>query len=256
MIKICDLSVKYNTSLVLNNINIEFIDDRFISIIGPNGSGKTTLLKALANIVNHSGNISINNQNISKIKRKSLSKKISYFSQISSLNQEYTVYDTVLLGRYAHLKNLTSSYMFEDHKIAEENIKLLGITHLKNKFLKELSGGEQQRVFLAQIITQDTDILLLDEPTNHLDLMFQIELLDFIQQWAIENNKIVISVFHDLSLALKYSLRTVLLDKGRIVKDGLTKDVLSSNEIKKVYKLNIKNHMLNTYRKWETIWKV
>ncbi|PAT02226.1 hypothetical protein CI105_02470 [Candidatus Izimaplasma bacterium ZiA1] len=253
MIKTNGLSVKYNNNEVLKNINLEFSNDRFISIIGPNGSGKTTLLKSLANIVNHSGHVFIDDVKITKINRKTLSKKISYFSQISSLNQEYKVYDTVLLGRYTHLSSFTASYQTNDYEITNKNLELLGIANLKDKYLKELSGGEQQRVFLAQIITQDSDILLLDEPTNHLDLIFQIELLDFINKWAIDNKKIVISVFHDLSLALKYSKRTVLLDKGKVIKDGPTNDVLSSEEIKRVYNLNIKNHMLNTYRKWETI---
>ena len=92
------------------------------------------------------------------------------------------------------------------------------ITRYEKQPIELLSGGEQQRVFVAQALAQEAPILLLDEPTNHLDIAHQQQLLDTIRKQAVDKGLTVISVFHDINLASLYCDRLLLMDNGRIVK--------------------------------------
>ena len=142
---------------------------------------------------------------------------IAVLSQHSSQSFSYTVKETVSLGRYAHQKGLFQSWSKADEEVIQRVMKQIGVSRFQNKNIQELSGGEKQRVFLAQALAQEPEILLLDEPTNHLDLSYQKELLDFLKQWTSDNGLTVISIFHDLNLAGLYCDRLLLLENGRLI---------------------------------------
>jgi len=107
--------------------------------------------------------------------------------------------------------------------------------------IDELSGGTLQRVFLARTLAQTPDFILLDEPANHLDLKHQIELLDFIRTWIKENNKTLISVFHDLTMARRFSDSAVVLDNGRLAAAGKFEEILNSDILDSVYGMDIRS---------------
>jgi iron complex transport system ATP-binding protein len=117
--------------------------------------------------------------------------------------------------------------------------------------IDELSGGTLQRVFLARTLAQTPDVILLDEPANHLDLKHQIELLDFIKKWISENNKTLIGVFHDLTMARRFCDSAVLLDNGTIAKSGKTEEVLNSETLSKVFDINIRGFMRESFELWK-----
>ena len=167
IIEVKNLYISYNNINILKDISFEVFSNDILCIIGANGSGKSSLLNALCNLVNFKGDILINNQK----NYNELYKKIAMMSQIYNIYFGYTVYDTVMMGRYLNFKDrLLSLPSKEDKDFVLHCLEKLKILHLKDKLITEISGGELQRVFLARIFAKEPDIIILDEPTNHLDI--------------------------------------------------------------------------------------
>lgn len=250
MLEVKNIYCGYNNVNIINNVSFNVHRGEFFCIVGPNGCGKSTLLKAISNIIDYKGIVRLENEDIKKFNRKSLATKLAFMTQNSNIFFPYTIYDTVALGRYAHLKGVLSRLSKKDNEIIEESLKAVGIFDIKDKYINELSGGQLQRVFLARAFAQSPEVILLDEPTNHLDLRYQIEILEYLKAWAKENNKIVIAVLHDLNLVQNFGDKVLMLDNGNIKGIGKTKEVLNGNDLEDVYGINIKEFMLNTLKKW------
>ncbi|MEH7503663.1 adenosylcobinamide amidohydrolase [Neobacillus drentensis] len=243
MLSVQQVSGGYSSEAVLKDISFDVEKGELFGILGPNGSGKTTLLKMLSGILPViKGEILINGKRLQEYKAKQLAQIIAVLSQHSSQSFSYTVKETVSLGRYAHQKGLFQTWSKSDEEVVQRVMKQIGVFKFQNKNIQELSGGEKQRVFLAQALAQEPEILLLDEPTNHLDLSYQKELLDFLKQWTSENRLTVISIFHDLNLAGLYCDRLLLLENGRINIDHIPNEVLREERIRDVYHTDIQKH--------------
>ncbi len=243
MLNVQQVSGGYSSEAVLMDISFDVEKGELYGILGPNGSGKTTLLKMLSGILPiQKGEILINGKRLQEYKAKQLAQIIAVLSQHSSQSFSYTVKETVSLGRYAHQKGLFQTWSKSDEEVVQRVMKQIGVFKFQNKNIQELSGGEKQRVFLAQALAQEPEILLLDEPTNHLDLSYQKELLDFLKQWTSENGLTVISIFHDLNLAGLYCDRLLLLENGRINIDHIPNEVLREERIRDVYHTDIQKH--------------
>lgn len=250
MLEVKNLYTGYDKRDIIQNISFDIKRGENLCIVGPNGCGKSTLLKSIANVIEYKGNIKIDGIEVSKLSRIELAKKIGLMSQISQLYFPYTVYDTVSLGRYAYSKGIFSKTSLEDHKIIVDSMKKVGVYELKDKLITELSGGQLQRVFLARVFAQNPDVILLDEPTNHLDFKHQIELLENLNEWVKENNKIVVGVLHDLNLVHYFADKVLVLQDGKKVDYGLSEDVLNGLTLNKVYGMDIKDFMINILQKW------
>ena len=172
-------------------------------------------------------------------------------TQASNIYFPYTVYETVALGRYAHLKGVFSRINKEDDEIILKSIANVGLIDIKDKLISELSGGQLQRVYLARAFAQDPDVILLDEPTNHLDLKCQIEILDYLNKWTKENNKIVVAVLHDLNLVQTFGEKVVMMNDGKIISSGTAKEVLSGEKLKEVYGVDVKGFMIDALERWK-----
>ena len=171
-------------------------------------------------------------------------------SQSSAIHFPYTVYETVALGRYAHLKGVFAQLGKEDYEIIEKSLENAGVLDIKDKLISELSGGQLQRVFLARAFAQDPEVILLDEPTNHLDLKCQIEILEYLNKWTKENDKIVVAVLHDLNLVQAFGEEVVIIDAGKIVSDGPPSVVFRDEKLEAVYGIDVKGFMVETLEKW------
>jgi iron complex transport system ATP-binding protein len=243
MLSVQHVSGGYTGESVLKDISFKVEQGELIGILGPNGSGKTTLLKMLSGIKTfQQGEILIRGKRLQGYGAKQLAKIVAVLSQHSSESFSYTVKETVSLGRYAHQKGWFQTWSKGDEDIVQRVMKQTGVSSFQNKNIHELSGGEKQRVFLAQALAQEPEILLLDEPTNHLDLSYQKELLDLLKQWTTENRLTVISIFHDLNLAGLYCDRLLLLEKGTINIVHIPNEVLREERIREVYHTNIQKH--------------
>ena len=251
MLNIKDLFAGYNNEDVIRNINFKMQKGESLCVLGPNGCGKSTLLKAIARIIDYRGIVSINDEDISSLSRKELAKKIAMLSQNAQIYFPYTVYETVSMGRYAHLQGFLKNLSADDKIIIEDILNKLDIWNVKDCIIDELSGGTLQRVFLARTLAQTPDLILLDEPANHLDLKHQIELLEFLKTWVKDNNKMLVSVFHDLNLARQFGDTAIILNNGTIAANGSIDDVLNSEILNEVYGIDIFAFMKKSLENWK-----
>lgn len=251
MLEIKEVRCGYDNKEIVKGVSFSVKRGNNLCIVGPNGCGKSTLLKSIANLLEYKGTIKLDSKEISKLTRKDLAKNVALMTQASNIYFPYTVYETVALGRYAHLKGVFSRINKEDDEIILKSITNVGLIDIKDKLISELSGGQLQRVYLARAFAQNPDVILLDEPTNHLDLKYQIEMLDYLNKWTKENNKIVVAVLHDLNLVQTFGEKVVMMNDGKIISSGTPKEVLSGEKLKEVYGVDVKRFMINALEKWK-----
>lgn len=241
MLQVDNLTGGYGKEPIVKNISFHVNKGEILGILGPNGSGKSTLLKIISGILpKQAGRIRIDGEDAKIYSQKQFAKKVAVLPQLHAHAFSHTVKDTVALGRYPHQTGLFSSWSDEDERAVTEALAYTGITRYKDTAIELLSGGEQQRVFVAQALAQEAPILLLDEPTNHLDIAHQQQLLDTIRKHAVEKGVTVISVFHDVNLASLYCDRLLLMEKGEIARVGEPQDVIREKMIGKVYNARVK----------------
>jgi iron complex transport system ATP-binding protein len=235
VIEIDRLNFSYEKTPVLSELSFCIENNAFFIIIGPNGSGKSTLLKIIAGIVQPSaGQIHIHGRPITGYPKKSLAKIISWVPQMTVVDFPFSVLDVVLMGRAPHL-GLLGLEKKTDIVKAMEALEFTGVAHLSNRKINHLSGGEQQRVFIARAICQDTEILLLDEPTASLDLAHQVRIMDLMEKLKAEKKTTIVMVSHDINLAAMYGDVLLLISKGKIVKSGPPAEVITFQTLEETY---------------------
>lgn len=243
MLKVQGLTGGYHEEPVIKNVSFQVGKGEMLGILGPNGSGKSTLLKVISGVLtSQAGTVELDNKPIKTYASKELAKHMAVLPQLHAHAFSHTVRETVSLGRYPYQTGFFSSWSEKDEKAIQDAMQLTNVKVYENSYLDELSGGEQQRVFVAQALAQQAKILLLDEPTNHLDIAHQKQLLDTIRMQAIENGLTVISVFHDMNLASLYCDRLLLMDNGVIKIIGEPHAVLKQKQIESVYKARISSY--------------
>ena len=247
MIEASKLYFSYGNKKILNNISFKICENDRLCIIGPNGSGKTTLLKSLCNILDFQGSVLIEGKNIKDIE---VYKTVAFMSQISEIYFDYSVFDTVMLGRYASFKDkIFSMPDKKDKEIVLECLEKLRIIHLKDKSINRLSGGELQKVFLARVFAQNPKIILMDEPANHLDLNSQIELIYNLKEWAKKDSRCIVAVMHDINNVFNFANKILLLNRGEILYFG-DSDRFNLELLNKIYNVDVAEYMRNSLRKW------
>ena len=217
--------------LTLQDINIDFYEKSFYTILGSNGSGKSTLLNILCGINNPSltllsGEVTLNQKNISKIDKKEIAKEIAFLAQSEKYAWNHLVKDVVLMGRYPHSKGFFG-YTKEDQEEAEKAMEECGILELQDRHIFELSGGEYQLVLLARSLCQNAKILVLDEPFTHLDISNQQNLLVLLKRLVEEKNLCVIITLHDLNQTAIFSDNVIILKNGKIFAQGDVKTIFT-----------------------------
>ncbi len=238
ILKVKNVSFSYDSIEALKGISFEAEEGKILGIIGPNGSGKTTLLKCINKVLKpREGIVFLDDINLATLNQKEIAQKIGVVPQFSS-RFPFTVFDTVLMGRFPYLKRFSREKK-EDFDIVEECLNLCGISHLAERLITEISGGEYQKVIIARALAQRPQVLLLDEPTLHLDINYQIEILELLKSLAKKKNLIVIMVSHDLNLAARFSDKILILKEGKIFKAGLPDEVFTPSVLKEVYGIEV-----------------
>ena len=185
-IRIKNLSHSFGRRAVLRNLSFSVTEGDFFIIIGPNGSGKTTLLRTIAGILKpQNEQIEIFEHRISSYNRKEFARSVAFVPQGLPGDFPFTVAELVLMGRAPYNSTLGIETE-EDHFITKQAMRFTEVEHLATRKLDQLSGGEQQRVFIARAICQEPKILLLDEPTASLDLAHQVRIMDLMERLKTE----------------------------------------------------------------------
>ena len=248
-----NVSCGYGGRDIVKNISFSVNGGEILSIAGKNGCGKTTLLRCLCGLIPcSSGNVSVDGENIPEIPRREAAKLCALFSQTSAGGTfgSYTVYDTVMLGRYPYMHGVFASPSAEDREVVSDCLKRTGTESLSHRRIGELSGGQLQRVFLAKAFAQQPKVMLLDEPANHIDLSGQPELIRLMHDW-ITPERAIIAVFHDLNLCAAASDRMLLIDGGKKIIEGKCADVCRSAEMSSVYGFDIAGYMREMLSFWD-----
>jgi len=245
LLNIENLNFQYpGQSFGLKNISFEVKQGDFISITGRNGSGKSTLIKCITGIFfNYTGKVIFNDEDIKEIDKKSLAQYMSYLSQ-KGLEDifDIKVKDFLLLGRFPFKDKFDFSYSKLDKEIVNDVISKLKLEEYENKILNKLSGGERQKCLIGLSLVQlnlsrnlKNKILVIDEPLTHLDIHHQKEIFDILNSLNKEKNLTIITVIHDLNLALKYTNKTMLLNNGELIKFDKPDLVLTKENIEKYF---------------------
>ena len=238
LLNVDGVECRYGSTKILENVNMTVKEGDFLGIIGPNGSGKSTLLKSISRSLKpHKGAILLDNKDIYALKSAELAKQMAVVPQDNTISFSFTALEVVLMGRNPHMSRFQMETE-DDMAIARKAMDLTNTWHLASRPVNELSGGERQRVIIARALAQKPKILLLDEPLTYLDIINQLEIMDLVKSLCVKEHLIVLAAIHDLNLAARYCNTAILLSKGKIFSAGILDEVLTSENIKNVFRVD------------------
>ena len=223
----------------ISDVTIALYPGELLAVIGPNGAGKTSLIRAITGLlpIEH-GDIRILGTPIAKTNRRSIAKLIAVVPQQSQIAFEFSVQQVVAMGRAPH-----QGSMLVPSKIDEETVNSVlertNLSHLANKPVSQLSGGEQQRVAIARAIAQQPKILILDEATAHLDIHQKMELIEIVKTEIHQNNLACLAIMHDINDVSLHANRVAILNKGRITSQGPVNQIMTANNLQLAFDVDI-----------------
>ncbi len=226
---------KYPSLDVLDSVSFDVRGGECVAILGMNGVGKSTLLKCINNILSKtSGTVCIGGEETEGMSPIELAKSVCYVPQYL-VYSDVSVFDAVLLGRKPYIVWDATRADYEKVEIALRRLSMEGYA-LRN--VRQLSGGEAQKVSIARAIVQETEVMLFDEPTSNLDLKNQMEVIDIIRREAKEREVAAIVTMHDINLALRFADKFIMMKDGKIYGVG-DRSYLTPDKIKDVYGIDV-----------------
>jgi iron complex transport system ATP-binding protein len=239
------IGVRRGGRWLVRDVSLEVAAGEVVALLGPNGAGKTTLLRALSGEEPpDEGEVEMLGRPMKSFSARELARTRAVLSQSSSLDFGFTVFEVALMGRLPHVQLKESP---RDLEIVTAALEAAGVAHLSERIYTTLSGGERQRVQLARVMAQLGDprgkedlpprLLMLDEPTSNLDVAHQHAALALAREQA-RTGAAVLAVLHDLNLAGQYADRLALLRDGHLVACGPPAEVLTFDNIWRVFEVN------------------
>ena len=230
-----------NCPVVLQNVDFQAEDGHFLAILGNNGAGKSTLLKCMNGILKpDSGSLLLDGEDLLTMPHRQVAQRVAFVAQTVASTQ-MTVHDMVMLGRRPYMG---WSFSREDHDIVHAAMARLGLMDMRGRFLNQLSGGERQKVMLARALAQQPRLLLLDEPTSALDIRNQYQVLKIVGELCRTEGLTAVVVIHDLTLALRFCDRFLLMRDGQVYRCGGL-EVLDKTALREVYGVDAEPVMVN-----------
>ena len=248
ILRVENLGVSFGQTPIFQDVSFELNEGDWLMMIGPNGCGKSTLVRAISGAVPYAGRILYLDEDIRRLRPGELARNIGILAQNHYVGYAFTVREVVRLGRYAYRRNRGSDP--EGESQIRRALELTGMNALADKSVLHLSGGELQRVFLAQLFAQAPRVLILDEPTNHLDLIYQKQVFELVSEWRKEPGRAVISVVHDLSLARAYGTQALLLYEKRALAQGSMERVFDPAYLNTAYGMDVAAWMRTMLSQW------
>lgn len=230
-----------NCPVVLQNVDFQAEDGHFLAILGNNGAGKSTLLKCMNGILKpDSGILLLDGEDLLTMPHRQVAQRVAFVAQTVASTQ-MTVHDMVMLGRRPYMG---WSFSREDHDIVHAAMARLGLIDMRGRFLNQLSGGERQKVMLARALAQQPRLLLLDEPTSALDIRNQYQVLKIVGELCRTEGLTAVVVIHDLTLALRFCDRFLLMRDGQVYRCGGL-EVLDKTALREVYGVDAEPVVVN-----------
>ena len=227
------VSVGYDAPVVVDS-TLEVRSGEIVGLIGPNGAGKTTLVRAVTGGARvFSGSVTVAGRPVGSYSRLELARLVAVLPQTAPSSFAFTAKQFVEMGRHAHVSRFRDLGPL-DHAAVDRALSLTDTGSLAQRRVDELSGGDLQRLTLAQALAQEPSVLLLDEPTSHLDLNHRLQVLDVVRSLA-DAGLAVLGVFHDLDMAARYSDRLVVISGGGVHTQGTPEKVLTRETLAAVF---------------------
>jgi len=239
MISARNVGVRLESRTILEDMSLDVERGEILALVGPNGAGKSTLLSVLSgDRTPDSGTVTIDGRNIGGIRHAELARLRAVLTQENSVSFPFRVSEVVAMGRSPWARSTESR---DDVSVVNAALEATDIAHLGERRYTTLSGGEKARVSLARVLAQHTPVVFLDEPTAALDLRHQEDVMRVAQAMAAEDRAVVV-VLHDLSLAGAYCDRLALIANGRLDAIGTPSAVLTAERVERVYGLPVDLH--------------
>lgn len=206
-----DVAVRYNNGhTALHDVNFSLEGGTICALLGVNGSGKSTLFKSIMGLVNPQGKIEICGMPVSQALKRNL---VAYVPQSEEVDWQFpvSVYDVIMMGRYGYMNFLRIPNAIDKQKV-HEAMERVNITHLSDRQIGELSGGQKKRVFLARALAQESQIILLDEPFTGVDVGTENSIIELLKQLRAEGHLILVST-HNLSTVPSFCDQAVMINR-------------------------------------------
>ena len=230
-----------NCPVVLQNVDFQAEDGHFLAILGNHGAGKSALLKCMNGILKpDAGSLLLDGEDLLTMPHRQVAQRVAFVAQTVASTQ-MTVHDMVMLGRRPYMG---WSFSREDHDIVHAAMARLGLMDMRGRFLNQLSGGERQKVMLARALAQQPRLLLLDEPTSALDIRNQYQVLKIVGELCRTEGLTAVVVIHDLTLALRFCDRFLLMRDGQVYRCGGL-EVLDKTALREVYGVDAEPVVVN-----------
>lgn len=219
----------------LDGVSLEVCEGEMVGLLGPNGSGKSTLLRTLSGTVRpQSGEVRLGGVDMAALPSLERARRLAFVPQQVRVDLPFTVREVVMMGRAPYQGRFGLEQPGDDDVIVDA-MQRMQVEHLQHRRMSALSGGEAQRVVLAQALAQQPSVLLLDEPTSYLDIHFQSEIMELLARLHRERGLTVLVSLHDLNLTALYVDRVVLLRAGRLHAQGTPTEVLTADTVREAY---------------------
>lgn len=235
-----DLSFAYGRHEVLKGLSFDLHEGKITTLIGANGCGKSTLFNLMTkNLKPDDGDIEIHGKNLKDIRLKDFAKQAAIVHQYNTAPSDLSVEKLISYGRTPyHTLGLSFDTKEDEEKVCWA-MEITNTLKHKDKPVAELSGGQKQRVWIAMALAQNTKILFLDEPTTYLDIRYQLQILKLIRQLNREFGITIVMVLHDINQSFYYSDEIVAMKDGKIIAQGQSEEVITTELIKEVYDVNL-----------------
>jgi iron complex transport system ATP-binding protein len=223
---------------VLEDVSLDVPEGSLVGLIGPNGSGKSTLLKLTSGVLRPSrGRIRLGGVDVRSLSARVLARRLAMVAQDRPIGFEFTVREVVAMGRTPYVSRFGRESR-ADRRAIRDAMSLADVEDLAGRSIREISGGERQRVFLALALAQQPSVLLLDEPTTHLDLGHQVRFLAIVRRRAAEGCTVLLAI-HDLTMAGQTVDRVGLIERGRIQATGEPGRVLTPANLRETFGVEV-----------------
>ncbi len=208
-----------------------------VAICGPNGSGKSTFLATLAGLKPYRGSYFLEGKDFRGLPASQKYRRLAYLPQESHLRLPFEVFYVVLTGRFP----LTDGrrYTTKDWEATEKILRDWDLWSLRNRPFPQLSGGEKQRVLLARVFNREAPIVLLDEPFTGVDWRHQQQILRYLRKYTLQRKALILTVMHDLALAIRVFDRFLLFQRGEMRYD-CTREELQEEMLSEILGLRIR----------------
>ena len=238
-----NLTKYYGRKKIISDVSVTIPEGGITGLIGPNGAGKSTLIKLITGLVRPSdGHVHIDGFD-------SYHQRLAALEHLGAIVEWPSFYPDLTARR--NLEILSGGFGKKYQEKLREVTAFMGVSHLLDRKTNTFSTGQKQRFGIALALLPDSKYIILDEPANHLDLVYPKHIFSLIGEWLKQPGRAVMSVVHDLSLARRYGTHAVLMNHGRCAAQGEINQVLTPENLRAVYDMDVYEWMHEMLEQWK-----